>query len=250
MITIDSTDITDVKIGNIQVTEVYAGSHLVWQYNPYKDYVPVVDGASSCKINGTTYNLTKGDNDYYYLNKSALSASITSLSHMFSDSDVTKIIHWGIDTSTVTNMEFIFNACGLTDFSFLSILDTSKTTTFEDAFRWCRVTDTTPYNNYLDFSSAENIKDCFNGTYCTSIDLSKLRTPYVTNAQYCFAENSQLQTLDISGWNLENASLDGRFGDIFNDCYNLTTIYMRGCNQSTIDKINSFKPSNATIVTE
>ena len=46
-----------------------------------------------------------------------------------------------------------------------------------------------------------------------------------------------LQTLDLSGWDLTKATGFWPIGEMFMFCKALKTIYMRGCNQTTINKI-------------
>ena len=55
-----------------------------------------------------------------------------------------------------------------------------------------------------------------------------------------------LKYLDISGWDLTNCV---KYTEMFNKCNALKTIRMVGCNQATIDLINSVKKSVSTIVT-
>ena len=69
----------------------------------------------------------------------------------------------------------------------------------------------------------------------TSLDLSGWNTQNVTDMSYMFTNCSYLTSLDLSGWKL-NSDVD-TYG-MFDNCSELTLISMRGCNQTTIDKIN------------
>lgn len=67
-----------------------------------------------------------------------------------------------------------------------------------------------------------------------------------------FSNCNVLTSLDLSGWNLTNET---DMNHMFYSCKKLKTIYIRGCNQTTIDKIKSALTdvgilNNVTIVTE
>lgn len=98
--------------------------------------------------------------------------------------------------------------------------DTSKVITFNSAFFEC--------------SSLE------------TLDMSGLNTSSVTNTVQMFSRCTSLKYLDISGWDLSNCA---KYTEMFNKCNALKTIRMVGCNQTTIELINSVKKSVSTIVT-
>lgn len=98
--------------------------------------------------------------------------------------------------------------------------DTSKVITFNSAFYEC--------------SSLE------------TLDMSGLNTSSVTNTTNMFSRCTSLKYLDISGWDLSNVT---KSTEMFNKCNVLKTIRMVGCNQTTINLINSVKKSVSTIVT-
>ena len=67
-----------------------------------------------------------------------------------------------------------------------------------------------------------------------------------------FYQCSSLQELNISGWDLTKVT---DTDDMFAVCSSLKTIYMRNCNQITIDKIKAQLETdgilnNVTIITE
>lgn len=97
--------------------------------------------------------------------------------------------------------------------------DTSKVITFNSAFFEC--------------SSLE------------TLDMSGLDTTSITNTTQMFSRCTSLKYLDISGWDLSNCV---KYTEMFNKCNALKTIRMAGCNQATIDLINSVKKSVSTIV--
>lgn len=91
----------------------------------------------------------------------------------------------------------------------------------------------------------------FNSAFfeCSSLetlDMSGLNTANVTNTVQMFSRCTSLKYLDISGWDLSNCT---KYSEMFNKCNALKTIRMVGCNQATINLINSVKKSVSTIVT-
>ena len=91
----------------------------------------------------------------------------------------------------------------------------------------------------------------FNSAFfeCSSLetlDMSGLDTSSVKNTGQMFSRCTSLKYLDISGWDLSNCT---KYTEMFNKCNALKTIRMVGCNQTTIDLINSAKKSVSTIVT-
>ena len=113
----------------------------------------------------------------------------------------------------------------------------------------------------------------------SSITFKAFDTSEATNMAYMFSEDSNIKTLDLSGWDTRNVyrtysmferckkleTLDLSGWDLsktydhhlmFSKCSALRTIYLRGCNQKTFDVIKkevTNKPGiseNITIITE
>ena len=122
----------------------------------------------------------------------------------------------GSNTSNITSMYGMFAVC-----SNLTSLDVSSFDT----------------SNVVDMS--EMFYGCSN---LTSLDVSHFNTSNVTQIEQMFHYCDNLQTLDLSGWDLTNLRVIGglppTYG-LFTYCKSLNLIYMRGCNQNTIDKIKS-----------
>ena len=81
----------------------------------------------------------------------------------------------------------------------------------------------------------------------TSLDLSGLDTIKVTYMGYMFYGCSGLTSLDLSGWDIKSSVTNTN--GMFDGCSNLTSIRMKGCNQTTINKIKAVMPSSASIST-
>ena len=70
----------------------------------------------------------------------------------------------------------------------------------------------------------------------SSLDLSGWDMSNVTNMSFMFDGCSSLTSLDLSGWVISNAT---DTGSMFNGCSKLSTIRMKGCSESTINKIKT-----------
>ena len=103
------------------------------------------------------------------------------------------------------------------------------------------------FNGYnLNTSNVNNMESLFIRNYAlTSLDLSSWNVSNVTNMKSLFNQCSSLTTLNLSNWNMSNV-IDTTY--MFNNCSSLTTIYCYNCNQTTIDLLNSIKPTNCTLV--
>ena len=133
----------------------------------------------------------------------------------------------------------------------LSGLNAKKVATMSNMFYGCNNLTSV---NMSGFKTSEvyDIQYLFGNCYnLNSLDLSSFITTNLYDLRYTFYYCSSLTDLDISGWDLSN---DTRMDNIFKSCKALKTIYMRGCNQTTIDKIKSALTwddiKNVTIITE
>lgn len=132
----------------------------------------------------------------------------------------------GCDISDLTNINYIFYfSNGLTSLC-VDGLNTSNITKMYKSFLYC--------------SDLKNL------------DLSTWVTSKVTIMSSMFEGCRSLQVLNISGWDLTNTT---KTDNMFSGCSSLRTIYMRNCNQTTIDKIKAQLETdgilnNVTIITE
>lgn len=95
----------------------------------------------------------------------------------------------------------------------LSALGTSYWTTLTCMFCWC-------YN-------------------LRSLDLSSFDTKNVQYVTRCFSSCKKLELINLSGWDLSNVKkLHDKF-DFIVDCPSLRTIIMRGCNDYTVDLVET-----------
>ena len=172
-------------------------------------------------------------------------STLPQLSSIFA-SGVTSLDINSWDTSNVTDATEMFNWCNtLTAVTCTKIGSMSNVTTMNNMFADCRKL------TLLDLSGFDTTKvtdmsfmfyDCLK---LTSLDLSNWNTSNVTNMYGMFYDCRSLTSLDLSGWDLTNVT---NYSTMFSGCNSLQYIYMCGCNQATIDKITSAKPTNAEIL--
>ena len=202
--------------------------------------------------------------------------SANDISYLFFNlSSLENISIENVNTSNITNMSSIFQGCSALTELDLSSWDMSKISYLTYAFSGCTSLQTlsipiVPLNvknyQYL-FYGCSSLRSLttnnFNTIYVTSmegmfyncsslteLDLSSWKTSNVTS--YGFREMfygcTSLQTLNLSGWDLSKTYNNSNLSGMFGNCNNLTTIYAYGCNETTINKLNSVKPTNCTLV--
>ena len=175
-------------------------------------------------------------------------SNVTDMGNMFYNcSRLTSLDLSNFDTSNVTYMNKMFEECqGLTSLD-LSNFNTSNVTDMSIMFSNCRNLTSLNLSNFDTSNVTDMSRMFFDCSNLTSLNLSNFNTSKVTNMYRMFIDCSNLTSLDLSGWDMEKVT---NMNSMFNGCSKLTTIRMIGCNQTTIDKIKSVKPSNATIITE
>lgn len=170
-----------------------------------------------------------------------------NMTNMFSNCSSLRELKYFKKVSNLS--DWTITSLGLTSLAKLDVtaLDTSEMTSLAAFFNGCRNLTSLDVSNF----NTSNVTDMYKMfADCSSLgllDLSGWDTSNVTNIQFMMADCTDLYKVDLSGWDLTNCS-----NTImpFNNCPALTEIYMRGCNQDTIDKIKKYAPASATIITE
>ena len=233
-------------------------------------------------------NLSKvTDMSYMFSNCSATTidisnwdtSSVNSLNHTFTDcTKVTSLDLSSWDTSNVTDISYMCNACYELQSLDVSSWNTSNVTTMKAMFQYCEKLKSLDLSSW-DTSNMTVMRGAFIACKgLQSLDLSSWDTSKVTDMYYMFIFCENLQYLNLSSWdtskvtdmdsmfqfckNLESLDLSSwdmtkvtNRDSMFSYCNKLNTIYMRGCNQTTIDKIKAQLKrdgilNQVTIVTE
>lgn len=149
-----------------------------------------------------------------------------------------------IDTSNVTDMDYMFNQCkGITSLDFSS-LDTSNVTSMKMMFRNCASLTTICG---LDTSNVTNMNYMFG--WCSSLvnpDLSSFDTRKVTDMSGMFFYCTRLTMLDLSSFDTNEATV---IRSMFGDCSNLKTIYVAQDKWGASDDATMFSRCGTTSLT-
>ena len=165
------------------------------------------------KIDGRIYK-TKLASAVYEGNESITSfctgsgVILTDLTNMFADCgnmQSIEISNW--DTSGVRSMKGMFKECGRENSNGCMLdvasLDTSSVTDMSYMFSNSRVRFS-PSIGTMDTSSVTNMKGMFSGAGTEDLDLGTLDVSKVTDMSEMF-RNSGTRSIDLSGWNAESA---------------------------------------------
>ena len=174
--------------------------------------------------------------------------NVTDMSYMFNGcSCLTSLDVSNFNTNNVTNMGYMFSGCTSLNSLVLSGWNTSKVTDMASMFEGCNSLISLDVSSF-DTSNVTDMSymffDCSN---LTSLDLSNFNTSKVTNMYRMFMNCSNLTSLDLSKFDTSNVT---DMDSMFSGCSNSLSIRMKGCNQTTIDKISAVMPSGAHISTE
>lgn len=221
------------------------GSYLPWRL--YDDGTLMVDGGNiNWTIGGTRFgspwsHLEDEELEDEYLEATRITriifteevTAVESLAGLFRFmSNVTSIegLHY-IDTSKVTNMNFMFaNARSLTDLD-LSSWDTSNVTDMNNMF--CNTSGLTSLDlSNWDTSSLTNASEMFSfALNLRTLDLSSWNTENLQNMERMFFSMWSLASLDLSHFNTSNVT---NMQDLFLDTPNLTNLNLSGWNTSKV----------------
>ena len=173
------------------------------------------------------------------------------MTSMFANcSSLTSIDVSSFDTSNVTDMDTMFGDCSSLQSLDVSNFNTSSAKTMGGMFGECWSLTSLDLSSF-NTSNVTNMSGMFHTcSGLTSLDLSNFDVSKLNISTRMFGFCTNLQTLDISSWKF----LDDEFindslnsAEMFVNCTNLRKIYMRGCNQITIDKIKKILKSDGIL---
>lgn len=226
---------TDV-VGSMDISQNSDGGVMMWWYNSstsgkYDVYIGSESGKvviKDCyKLFSWLTSLTSLD--LTYLDTS----SVTNMSYMFfNTSSINELNLSGIDTSKVTNMKAMFSGCiALTKLN-VSSFNTVNVTSMVDMFANCQNITEIDLSNFKT-PNVTDISGMFYQNYLLeNIDISNFDTSRVTNMSNLFCSCKKLTSLNLSNFNTSNVT---NFYYMFNECNALTSVYL-----------NSFDTSSAT----
>ena len=140
-----------------------------------------------------------------------------------------------VDTSSVTDMSWMFDYCSSLTSLDLSGWDVSNVTNMSSMFYYCGSLTSLDLSSW-DVSNVTNMSGMFD--YCGSIqqlNLSGWDTLKVTNMSSMFSSCSSLTSLDLSGWDVSKVT---NMGHMFDYCSSLTSLNLSGWNVSNITSMS------------
>ena len=92
----------------------------------------------------------------------------------------------------------------------------------------------------IDTSDWESLSGCFEWSRnLRSLDLSSFNTHKVKTVHSCFYDCVYLAELNLSGWDLSNVVKTNSRESFFRGCFLLKRVIMRGCNDYTVDLVET-----------
>ncbi len=190
---------------------------------------------------------------------SALDTSeVTNTDYMFYGcNQLTSLDVSNFDTSQVTDMSYMFEFCSSLTSLDISTFDTSKVTDMRGMFLGCSRLTSLDVSKF-DTSQVTNMSSMFGCGSLISLDLRNFDTSKVTDMSYMFDSCSSLTSLDVSNFDTSNVTI---MRQMFDDCSSLTILdvssfdtskvtdmrsMFKNCSSLTILDVSSFDTSNVT----
>lgn len=232
-----------------------------------------IEGTASASFN-LTYNdstiitITPGSNNKWYYDFPS-GTTLTSFANMFGSASHLHTVSFKntLDTSTVTNMSYMFSNCveldtvnlsyldtsNVTDMSYmfestyllsldLTNFDTSKVTSMSGMFRWCEHLSSINLSSF-DTSNVTYMSNMF--AYCralTTLDLSNFDTSKVTDMSSMF-DNCGVTSLDVTSF---NTNLVTNMFNMFCRCDKLSSLDLTSFKTTQVTSYNNMLSRNSS----
>lgn len=164
-------------------------------------------------------------------------SKVTNMEFMFAYNKLlSNIDTTGFDTSNVTNMSGMFYSCsGFTNLD-ISGFDTSNVTDMSSMFFRNDILESLDLSVF-DTSNMTSMSGMFNGCYkLESLDLSVFDTSNVTDMSIMFSGCRSLESLDVSKFNTSNVT---NMWGMFYQVVNLESLNLSGFNTSNVTNMRS-----------
>ena len=225
----------NASYSGINITEIISATSTSSSYrlinNNYIQYINaiLIDGEQIIPSSNYIFN-TVGEHTVKMLIDTS---KITNMDYMFSDCyGLTSLDLSNFDTSNVTSMDGMFTYCtGLTSLD-LSNFDTSNVISMYRMFDKCNSLTSLDLSSF-DTSNVTSMYQMFKScNSLTSLDLSSFDTSNVTSMSEMFIWCTGLTSLNLSSFDTSNVT---SMGQMFQNCYKLTSL-----------DLSSFDTSNVT----
>ena len=219
---------------NVYSVVITGGIKLINPIWWFKDYTALIDfDGDGLDLSMATDNSVEG----FLMGCTALTTvtgidkwadTLHSIKDLFNgDSSLTQLsgIEFWLDTSHITNMSGAFmGTSSLTELSFLRNWDVSNVTDFSNMFNGA--TGLTSLNDIRvwNIANALNLSGMFANTKLTDVELTPWDVSTVTNFSSMFEGCADLATLNISTWDMTNATNPDGIANMFKGCKSLVTV--------------------------
>ena len=159
-------------------------------------------------------------------------SSVTNMGYMFRDcSSITSLDVSAFDTSSVTNMGSMFQNCSSLTSLDVSGFDTSSVTNMGVMFYSCSSLTSLDVSGF-DTSSATTMNSMFqNCSSITALDVSGFNTSSVTTMAFMFYRCSSLTSLDVSGFDTSSVT---NMSFMFYSCSSITSLDVSAFDTSSV----------------
>ena len=159
-------------------------------------------------------------------------SDVTNMQYMFSGcKSLTSLDVSGFNTSNVTNMLSMFYDCSSLTSLDLSSFNTSNVPDMSYMFRYCSGLTSLDLSGF-DTHNVTNMLSMFQGcSALTSLDVSGFNTSNVTNMLSMFSGCKSLTSLDLKSFDTSSVTC---MGNMFSVCESLTSLDLSGFNTSNV----------------
>ena len=177
----------------------------------------------------STYKVTIGG-------KGGIIANESMIRYFTDFSKMTSIDLSSLNTSEVTNTDYMFYGCNQLTSLDVSNFDTSQVTDMSYMFECCSSLTSLDVSTF-DTSKVTDMRGMFLGcSRLTSLDVSNFDTSQVTNMSYMFDSCSSLTSLDVSTFDTSNVTI---MRQMFDDCSSLTILDVSSFDTSKVTDMRS-----------
>lgn len=149
-----------------------------------------------------------------------------NINYMFAGNKTVKniIFNDDLDTSTCTNMSYMFYYCNSLISINLSNFNTSNVTDMDGMFFYCESLTNLDISSF-DTSNVTDMTEMFDGCkLLASLDVTNFNTENVTSMKGCFSHCKLITTIDLNNFNTNNVT---NMQSLFYGCTSLSTLDLR-----------------------
>ena len=225
--------------GNLEVNfDSYSEPEYAWPWHNERDNIASIIIEKGVNGKGSLESIFEDCRNLTSIDLSGLdTSSVTDMGYMFAGCEsLTDLDVSGFDTSSVTDMRFMFYSCSSLTLLGLSGLDMSNVTNVRGMFYLCSGLTSIDLSG-LDTSNVTDMSSMFGHCYgLTLLDLSGLDTSNVTDMSFMFGRCSSLTSIDLSGLDTSNVT---SMGSMFDSCSSLTLLNLSGLDMSNVKIMQS-----------